>query len=61
MAQKDSTARANSYNHNEKNLIAVSKLFKIHCIHRINPGGGGLECNLTGRCLHNPFRKKFAF
>ena len=30
-----------------------------------NPGGG-LECNLTGRCpffknLHNPFRKKNAF
>ena len=20
--------------------------------------GGALECNLTGRCLHNPFRKK---
>ena len=29
MAQKDSTARASSYNDNEKNSIAVSKLFKI--------------------------------
>ena len=32
----------------------------------LDPGGGTLECNLTGRCpffkdLHNPFRKKFAF
>ena len=30
------------------------------------PGGGALECNLTGRCsffkdLHNPFGKKIAF
>ena len=29
-------------------------------------GGGGIECNLTGRCpyfknFHNPFRQKFAF
>ena len=30
MVQKDSTARASSYNHNEKKSIAVSKLFKIH-------------------------------
>ena len=42
-----------------------SKQNYILCVTKqpIPPGGGALECNLTGRCpffknFHNPFRKK---
>ena len=36
---------------------------KSRCSCAVSPGGGALECNMTGRCpffknLHNPFRRK---
>ena len=44
------------------NLYSICKPAKLMYL----PGGGALECNLTGRCpfcknVHNPYGKKIAF